>query len=92
MKRTRRRRRSQAEWQQLLDEQKSSGLSQEEFCIQRSISQKRFTHWKRRLQKAKSSPPDNHWLELPGVPAMRSSGWEIELDLGQGLRLRLRQP
>jgi hypothetical protein len=92
MKHTRRSRHSQAEWQKLVDEQKASELSQGEFCIQRSISQKRFAHWKRRLQKAQSNPPDDNWLELPSVPAMPSSGWEIELDLGQGLRLRLRQP
>ena len=91
MKKPRRSRRSQAEWQQLVDEQKASGLSQAEFCTQRSISQKRFGHWKRHLQIAQNDKTDNHWLELPRVPATQTSGWEIELDLGQGLRLRLRQ-
>ena len=91
MKHTRRSRRSHAEWQQLIDEQKDSGLGQAEFCTQRAISQKRFGHWKRRLQKAQNDKTDNHWLELPSVPTTSSSGWEIELDLGQGLRLRLRQ-
>jgi len=91
MKHTRRSRRSQAEWQQLVDEQKASELSQGEFCIQRSISQKRFAHWKQRLQKSQNHRADTHWLELPSVPTASSTGWLIELDLGQGLRLRLRQ-
>ena len=91
MKNSRRSRRSREEWQQLIQAQQDSGLNQAEFCTQRSISQKRFAHWKRRLQKTQIDQPDTHWLELPSVPATSPSGWEIELDLGQGLRLRLRQ-
>jgi hypothetical protein len=87
----RRSRRTRGEWQQLIEAQQESGLSPAEFCTQRSISQKRFGHWKRRLQKAQNDQADTHWLELPNVPATPSSGWDIELDLGQGLRLRLRQ-
>ena len=91
MKKPRRNRRTREEWQQLIETQQESGLSPAEVCTQRSISQKRFTHWKRRLQKAQSNQTDNHWLELPNMPVTPSSGWDIELDLGQGLRLRLRQ-
>ncbi len=91
MKNPRRKRRTREEWQQLIEAQQVSGLSPAEYCTQQSISQKRFAHWKRRLQKVHNDQSDTHWLELPSVPATSSAGWDIELDLGQGLRLRLRQ-
>ena len=91
MQHPRRSRRTREEWQQLIEAQQESGLSPAEFCTQRSISQKRFGHWQRRLQKVHHHQAENHWLELPSVPTSSSSGWDIELDLGQGLRLRLRQ-
>jgi hypothetical protein len=91
MKKPRRNRRTREEWQQLIEAQQESGLNPTEFCNQRFISQKRFGHWKRRLQKIPNDHADTHWLELPSVPASSSSGWDIELELGQGLRLRLRQ-
>ncbi len=91
MKHPRRSRRTREEWQQLIQAQQDSGLNETEFCIQRAINQKRFGHWKRRLQKALNNQADTHWLELPSVSATPSTGWDIELDLGQGLRLRLRQ-
>ena len=91
MKHPRRSRRTREEWQQLIEAQQESDLSPAEFCTQRSINQKRFAHWKRRLQKAQNHQPDTHWLELPSVPTASTCGWDIELDLGQGLRLRLRQ-
>jgi len=89
MKTKRRIRRSSAEWQQLIQEQKNSGLKQAAFCKQRSISQTRFGHWQRRLQIAQPDQADANWLELPVLPAPASSGWDIELDLGNGLCLRL---
>ena len=91
MKHPRRSRRSREEWQQLIEAQQESGLNPTEFCTQRSINQKRFAHWKRHLQKVQTDQADAQWLELPSVPTTSSVGWEIELDLGQGLRLRLRQ-
>lgn len=86
--RPRRKRRSRDEWQRLIDEQAASGQTQTAFCAQRGLSVGSFSHWKRRLSEEVVSPA---WIELGSLPAASSSGWDIELDLGDGLCLRLRR-
>lgn len=84
----RRKRRSRDEWQRLIDEQAASGQTQTAFCAQRGICVGSFSHWKRRLFEEAGSPA---WIELGSLPAASSSSWDIELDLGDGLYLRLRR-
>ena len=84
----RRVRRSRDEWQGLIDEQAASGQTQTAFCTQRGISVSSFGHWKRRLAEERETPP---WIELGSLPAASSSSWDIALDLGDGLCLRLRR-
>ena len=87
-----RRSRTGEEWQQLIRLQTESGLTEAEFCAQRSISLTRFAHWQRRLDHATSDiANDARWLELPSLPTTSPSGWDVELDLGDGLCLRLRK-
>lgn len=83
-------RRSPSEWQQLIDEQARSGLSQTAFCAARTLSTTSFQHWKRQLAAATSpSPP---WLELgPLHERAATIGWDLELELGDGVCLRLRR-
>ena len=45
----RRIRRSEAEWQRLIDEQTDSGQTQAAFCAANGISVASFQNWKRRL-------------------------------------------
>ena len=85
-------RRSREQWQQLVQEQGDSGLNPADFCQLRSINLVSFGNWRRRLKKESTVGSDTHWLELPTAPAPRSARWDIELDLGNGLCLRLRQP
>ena len=56
-------RRSRSNWQQLIDEQVRSGLSQRAFCAARALSVKSFQHWKRQLA-ATAASPSSPWLEL----------------------------
>ena len=90
-----RNRHSREQWQAWIDEQKASGLSEAAFCEQKGISQKRLGHWKRRLRQRTTpmvAEPTGHdaWIELP-LPSTRPTAWDIELDLGRGVCLRLRQ-
>lgn len=89
----RRIRRSPSEWQQLIDEQAGSGLSQSAFCTARGISVASFRNWKRRLAaESQAQPESGPWLELGTLGGRaESGGWEIELELGDGLCLRLRR-
>jgi hypothetical protein len=81
-------RRSREQWQRLIDEQARSGLSQATFCKAQALSVTTFQHWKRRLA---GSAPQASWVDLGQLGLGSSNGWEIELDLGEGLRLRLRR-
>jgi hypothetical protein len=84
----RRGRRSAEQWRQLIHEQAASGLTQSAFCALHDIGVGGFQYWKRRLAVPVASDP---WLAV-GLPAERvSSTWEIELDLGDGICLRLRR-
>ena len=88
------RRRSLEEWQSLIEQQHESKLSQRDFCRQRGLALSSFRNWKRRLSAATviSQSPDSNWLALPGdLTQTSSTSWEIELDLGSGVSLRLRQ-
>ncbi len=55
-------RRSPSEWQQLIDEQARSGLSQTAFCAARAVSTTSFQHWKRRLAAGASPSSSSPWL------------------------------
>jgi hypothetical protein len=87
-------RRSRAQWQDLIQQQASGSLSQPEFCQQNDIALSTFQNWKRKLRVDQSESTSNQdWLALPldipddTVPI----GWDIELELGQGICLRLRR-
>jgi len=89
-------RRGEAEWRRLIDEQRASGESQSTFCRQRGLSVSTFQHWKRRLaeEAEQQGEGDADWLALPmdlAAGATTGGGWDIELDLGDGLCLRLRR-
>lgn len=86
-------RRSRDEWQRLLAEHQESKLSQRAFCQQRGLTLSTFNHWKRRLSSSPAALPSKtgDWLELSPDPVQSAGpGWEIELELGNGVCLRLR--
>jgi hypothetical protein len=98
---TRRRvRRSPEQWQALLDQYESSGLSQQLFCRQSGLPYSTFTRWRSRLlcnrsvvDTAGDSPElfvelTNQAVESPSA----FSGWDVELQLGEQVFLRLRRP
>jgi putative transposase len=95
MSKTTRTRRTPEQWRQLIAEQAESGLSQEAFCKKRRLALSTFANWKRRLA-SNSTPEDGRapdpstWIDLGSLGA-GSSGWDIELDLGGGVCLRLRR-
>jgi hypothetical protein len=87
-------RRTRSQWQDLIQQQASGSLSQPEFCQQNAIALSTFQNWKRKLRVDQSKSTSNQdWLALPldipddTVPI----GWDIELELGQGICLRLRR-
>jgi hypothetical protein len=96
----RRARRSPAQWQGLIERAARSPLSIGAFCGSEGISTASFYSWSRRLGAvapgravAEATGEDGAFLEL-GVLGGEAAGpapWDIELDLGAGLMLRLRR-
>ena len=83
--------RSPDQWSQVISDQRASGLSQVEFCRRESIALSTFARWRQRLSGAEQATSrDEPWIELSGLPGTRA-GWDIELDLGDGICLRLRR-
>ena len=92
---------SAALWQQHLQAQVHSGLSQADYCHQHGLSVHSFRARKYRqtsrhpsaaIAEGHSGAPAQSWIELPlGLGTTPSPGWQIELDLGNGVCLRLRQ-
>lgn len=93
---TQRKRRSPAEWEQLIWVCESSGLSQAAFCRQQGVNIGTLHYWKRRLrdQRPPASPSVIDLGELrpsDNPPITAPSGWVFELLLGHWLRLHLRR-
>ncbi len=88
---SRRPRRSRTYWARMVAEQAGSELSAEAFCAQRKLSLRTFTRWKRKLEGSVPAPT-SAFVELPVItPTPSPSVWEFELELPDGVRLRLRR-
>lgn len=98
----RRQRRTPAQWRELIERQAVSGLSQEAFCDREGLGRSTFTRWKSRLESKIASgtevPAASLFAELTAADAPpkaarghSGTGWDIELELGDGLCLRIRR-
>lgn len=95
MSKTTRTRRTADQWRTLIAEQASSGMSQEAFCKHKRLALSTFANWKRRLASEPTvenerAPDPSRWIDL-GSLGGTGAGWDIELDLGNGVCLRLRR-
>lgn len=91
---------SSQQWQQIINQQLESGLSQKDFCRSHQISLATFSNWKRKLNTDTgndfSSPDpalDKDWIALSaGLPEPSDdSSWHMELELPGGVILRMRR-
>jgi hypothetical protein len=83
-------RRGPDEWRRLIDEFAGSGLTQVAFCKSKGVSVASFGNWKHRLAQEESTPSSS-WVELGTLSDFDSPRWDIELQLGDGICLRLRR-
>ena len=91
------RRRTRAEWQALLSEYDSSGLSQAAFCKNHRIATASLHNWRKKLAAQDGSTDfidittqlSTTQTLVPSEPES-TAPWQVELELGRGLVLRLR--
>lgn len=86
-------RRSAEEWKTLLASYEASGLSQESFCARESLALSTFGRWRNKLADVPAEESGEEvFVDLSKLAGGEASGgWDIELSLGGGLSLRLRQ-
>ena len=98
-------RRSPEEWQALIKQFNQGQLSRQAFCKQQSLALSTFDLWRRRLKIVDAKPPrpseamfvelsssdDSRSSAQSGQPLPTSTSWDIELQIGDGVVLRLRQ-
>ena len=90
-----RKHRTRLEWAQILSDYEASGLTQRRFCDERGIAYSSFCNWRKRLSQENTASP---LIELPmelnlaKTPSLMSPApdWRVELELGQGIIVRVR--
>lgn len=98
-------RRTSAQWQQLIDEHQHSGLSVARYCETKGIAQSNFYLWRKKLSGAIDSyssqpkpqavelPSDKDWIELRSSALPDNPAqWDVEVSLPHGVTLRMRTP
>ena len=85
--------RTPQQWQTIMANYDASDLSQADFCRQQGIASSTFFKWKRRLL---ADLPEQEPLFIAMPPAepqviQTEPQWQVELELGQGVVLRIRQ-
>ena len=87
-------RRSCEEWERLMAEYEAGDVSQRVFCAQHGLAYSSFGYWRKRLRCALAAEdrPMPALVELPPWPdlAVEPVPWRIELELGEGIVLRVR--
>jgi len=85
-------RRGHDEWRRLMAAYKASDLTQRTFCAEQGLAYSTFCYWRRRLRQ--ESGGGDHAPALVELPALTGSDsgddWRVELDLGDGLVLRVK--
>jgi transposase-like protein len=95
--RPRRIRRSKDQWRELFARFEQSGQTIEQFCAQQGLALSTFSRWRQRLRsngrKEPQGSPQAVCVELSrgDAPCAVVSPWDVELQLGNGMFVRLRQ-
>ena len=89
----RRSRRNADQWRELLDRFNQSGQTQEQFCAEHHLGLSTFGRWRKRLcRQLPMVSSDALFVELEqNTPAASVQSWDVELQLGTGMVLRLRR-
>ena len=79
--------RSAAEWRGIIARYRQSGLGMKEFCAQEGLTLRPFEEWYRRQRRAERGK--GQFVEVK-PPLVTAGPWAVEVELPNGVRLRLR--
>ena len=83
-------RRTQQQWQQLINEHSQSGLTVKDYCMSKNITVSGFYLWRKKLSATPHSADEaQEWLSLTPAIASGAEQWQIELGLPGGVTLRM---
>ena len=95
-------RRTAAQWRKLVERFDGSGQTRGDFCAANGLALSTFDLWRRKVGQTQAGADDAHpeslFVELTNTTepagsrtAAGAGGWEVELELGAGVVLRLRR-
>jgi hypothetical protein len=92
-------RRNAEQWQDIIHRFEQSGQTRDAFCAKHALALSTFSRWRQRLRALSVLPPLSReavsFVELSApdneVTALPSSSWDVELQLGADIVLRLRR-
>jgi len=92
--------RSTSEWRALVKAYHKRNCTQREFCSAHGVAVSTLDWWRRKLERASAKQDSPSVAQRPIAPLefiditpprIESPAWEVELELGQGVVLRLRR-
>ena len=86
-------RRTASEWEKLIARFEQAGQTRKSFCLSQGISVSTFDLRRRKLRgntAPQSGPYESMFVEVSEVEQVQSSSWDVELELGGGVVLRVR--
>ena len=88
--------RSAQQWREIFSEFAQSGQTRERICAERNLKLSTFSRWRKRLRDdshaVAANTEDSMFVELASQTRKPSGvSWDVELELGGGVVLRLRQ-
>lgn len=92
-------RRNNEQWQDIFHRFEQSGQTREVFCAEHALALSTFSRWRQRLRAVSASQPLSHeavsFVELSApddvMAAPSSAPWDVELQLGADIVLRIRR-
>ncbi len=89
----RRPRKTRSQWQAIITEFNQSHLPARIFCSDHDLAYGTFAKWRQRFARPpqkKAEPSRLIELTQPVSPKPEAEDWQVELELGNGMTLRLR--
>ena len=87
---SRRRRRTANEWEKLVSRFEQGVQTRRDFCLSQGVSVSTFNLWRRKLRGNTAQHDESMFVEVSQAEPTGVSWWDVELELGGGVILRVR--